>query len=100
MTATREGLHRFLAEALPHFMVPGQFMELTELPLTPSGKINRGALPSPFRADFADEDVLEAGDEAAQTIIGICRHAVGVPKLKLNDSLVALGLDSLGITSP
>ena len=99
MTATREGLHRFLAEALPHFMVPGQFMELTELPLTPSGKINRGALPSPFRADFADEDVLEAGDEAAQTIIGICRHAVGVPKLKLNDSLVALGLDSLGITT-
>jgi amino acid adenylation domain-containing protein len=99
LTTTGEELHRFLAEALPHFMVPGQFMELEELPLTPSGKINRGALPSPLGADLAHENALEAGDETTQTIIGICGHAIGVPKLKLNDSLVALGLDSLGITT-
>ncbi len=42
-----EGLHRFLANLIPAYMVPTAFVCLPTLPLTPNGKINRGALPSP-----------------------------------------------------
>jgi amino acid adenylation domain-containing protein len=39
-------LKRFLQEKLPHYMVPATIIKIEEMPLTPSGKINRLQLPS------------------------------------------------------
>jgi len=36
-----------LSRDLPDFMIPSYFVELDEMPLNSSGKINRGALPEP-----------------------------------------------------
>jgi len=40
-------LQRFLKRRLPDYMAPADFVFLEALPLTPSGKINRRALPAP-----------------------------------------------------
>jgi amino acid adenylation domain-containing protein len=40
-------LRRFLSERLPSFMVPTLYIALPALPLTPSGKLDRKALPTP-----------------------------------------------------
>jgi len=50
-----EALRRFLIAKLPDYMVPAAFTLMERLPLTPSGKLDRRALPKP---------VVEAGQEA------------------------------------
>lgn len=40
-------LHSYLSERLPDYMLPEAFVVLDEMPLTPSGKINRRVLPAP-----------------------------------------------------
>lgn len=42
-------LKQHLQRALPEYMVPGQFEEIAALPLSPTGKVDRKALPEPVR---------------------------------------------------
>jgi amino acid adenylation domain-containing protein len=43
-----DGLLEHLREQLPHYMVPNVIQEIDEVPLTPTGKANRKALPEPI----------------------------------------------------
>src|SRR5262249_62204630 len=43
LSAIRKSLRR----QLPAYMIPGQFVVLDEMPLTPHGKIDRDRLPTP-----------------------------------------------------
>lgn len=41
-------LKDFLSKHLPEYMVPGKFMRIENIPLSPNGKANKKALPDPF----------------------------------------------------
>ncbi|MEM9291026.1 MAG: amino acid adenylation domain-containing protein [Acidobacteriota bacterium] len=66
---SRDAAKAFLAERLPHYMVPHVMMPLEELPLLPSGKLDRGRLPTPdlqrLQGEHAQEDKDQASDPAA-----------------------------------
>jgi acyl carrier protein len=48
------GLRKYLSDKLPDYMIPTYFVGLEQLPLTPSGKVDRKALPEPQIGKIAD----------------------------------------------
>ncbi|MBU1358972.1 MAG: amino acid adenylation domain-containing protein [Gammaproteobacteria bacterium] len=89
-------LHAHLRATLPDFMVPALFTVLTQMPLTPNGKIDRAALPEPAgeRADTGVPFVLAT--TAFQTLLHDqwCR-LLSVDHLGVNDDFFMAGGDSL-----
>lgn len=45
-----QGLKHYLKKHLPDYMIPNRFEKIDEMPLTPSGKVDRKALPEPVLA--------------------------------------------------
>ncbi|MEM9292781.1 MAG: amino acid adenylation domain-containing protein [Acidobacteriota bacterium] len=58
-------LRQYLEQRLPHYMVPGAFATLESLPLTANGKVDRSALPDPFRRTAAAREEGAAGPSAS-----------------------------------
>ncbi|MFL6199419.1 MAG: amino acid adenylation domain-containing protein [Thermoanaerobaculia bacterium] len=85
-------LREFLAARLPEAMLPAVWTFLAALPLTPTGKVDRNALPEPApeeRAPAEPRTAVEAGlAEVWQQVLGV--GAVGV-----HDDFFALGGDSI-----
>ncbi len=86
-------LREFLAETLPEYMVPNVFVELAGLPLTPSGKLDRTALPEPTRAARPARRAPSGATE--QILAGIWQQVLDVPDVGADDDFFDLGGHSL-----
>jgi amino acid adenylation domain-containing protein len=89
-------LRAFLRDRLPEPMVPAVFVPLPRLPLSPSGKVDRRALPDPEgeRPDLAT-GYVEPGTALERTVAGIFRDLLQVARVGLNDNFFDLGGHSL-----
>ncbi|HYH80975.1 MAG TPA: amino acid adenylation domain-containing protein, partial [Longimicrobium sp.] len=96
-TVDAAALRAWCAERLPAWMVPGAFTVLDALPQTPSGKLDRRALPDPGGPAPA------AGWEAPATptereVAAIWSEVLGVERVGATDDLFDLGGHSLKAT--
>jgi amino acid adenylation domain-containing protein len=88
-------LRAALKARLPDYMVPARFVALPALPLTPSGKLDRAALPVPEPAAATGGDRVPPRTAAEREIASIWRDVLGVADLGIDDDFFDLGGHSL-----
>jgi amino acid adenylation domain-containing protein/non-ribosomal peptide synthase protein (TIGR01720 family) len=90
----REVLSEHLAQHLPDYMVPAQWMLLEQMPLSPNGKLDRKALPKPD-ANLQVREYVAPHSELEQQIAAIWGEVLDVERVGLNDNFFELGGHSL-----
>jgi amino acid adenylation domain-containing protein len=89
-------LRVFLAERLPDYMIPASFVVVDEWPMTPSGKVDRKALPAPelTQAERAKTYVAPR-DPVEEDLARIWAEVLGVERVGVYDNFFDLGGHSL-----
>ncbi len=89
-------LRAYLEKQLPDYMIPATFQVLDRLPLTPSEKVDRKALPAPnserpeLRTAFE-----EPRSPIEESLTGILAELLGLEQVGIHDSFFELGGHSL-----
>ncbi|WP_197287819.1 non-ribosomal peptide synthetase, partial [Streptomyces apocyni] len=95
-TPSTSGLRDALADGLPAYMIPRNFVLLDELPLTPQGKLDRRALPAPTGERPDLEVVFESARPGVEErLAGIWSQVLGVDRIGRHDNFFDLGGDSI-----
>lgn len=92
-------LRDYLGDKLPGYMVPGFMMFLGEIPLTPTGKIDRRALPQPGLADEGKRELAPLTTDTQRKLAVIWRELLGTDAIGANDSFFEIGGHSLKAAS-
>ncbi|AFY75009.1 amino acid adenylation enzyme/thioester reductase family protein [Synechococcus sp. PCC 7502] len=88
-------IKNFLKEKLPHYMIPYYFMVMEQFPLTPTGKIDRNALPLPNWQKTALDTYIPPNTSLESQLVKIWQHFLKTEKIGIADSFFDLGGDSL-----
>ena len=89
-------LRAHVREKLPEYMVPAAFVIVDQFPRTPSGKLNRRALPAPEDGGLQEsESYVPPRDEFELQLCRIWERLLGIQRVGIRDSFFDLGGHSL-----
>ncbi|MEB3827148.1 amino acid adenylation domain-containing protein [Phormidium sp. CCY1219] len=92
-------LREFVREKLPDYMMPSTFVVLDELPLTPSGKIDRRALPAPDTSrPLLDVEFVAPRTPTEEILADLWAQVLNLNEVGIFDNFFMLGGDSIGAT--
>ncbi|NFC39301.1 amino acid adenylation domain-containing protein, partial [Clostridium botulinum] len=92
-------IREYLLNKLPEYMVPSYFIQIEKLPLTLNGKLDKKALPEPYRKINTGVEYEAPRDEIQEKILLIWREVLGVENIGINDNFFELGGHSLNATN-
>ncbi|HMG21715.1 MAG TPA: condensation domain-containing protein, partial [Kofleriaceae bacterium] len=93
-------LRAFLAPRLPDELIPSAFVVMSELPLTPDGKVNLKALPAPQAAPPREPETDEASrvedmDALERLIADVWQEVLDIKPVAGDDNFFELGGQSM-----
>ena len=91
-----ENIKNYLLSKLPEYMVPSLFVHMSELPLSPNGKIDRKALPYPDNVRLLSQTPYTPPQNAIHRhLIRIWEEVLHLKPIGITDPFDSLGGDSL-----
>jgi amino acid adenylation domain-containing protein len=88
-------LRTHLKQSLPDYMVPAAFIMLEALPLNPSGKVDRLALPAQPNHELSKRHGIAPRNELEVNLVEIWERLLGVAPISVDDDFFELGGNSL-----
>lgn len=85
----------YLRDRLPEYMIPGFYIELDDIPLTPNGKIDRKTLPDVTAEDLIRRKFVAPKSETEKKLAEIWREMLGMDEIGITDNFFELGGHSL-----
>jgi amino acid adenylation domain-containing protein len=84
-----------LKKTLPELIVPGGYVTLAALPLSPNGKLDRRALPAPVAVRDARVEFAAPGTPTERALAGIWGELLDIAAIGADDNVFDLGAHSL-----
>ncbi|GKU77860.1 non-ribosomal peptide synthetase [Paenibacillus sp. L3-i20] len=94
-TALISNLRHYLGASLPAYMIPAYLMSLDAIPLTPTGKVDRKALPKPQPVERSKEQHIAPRNETEQSVAILWEELLQVQHIGVRDNFFELGGHSL-----
>lgn len=88
-------LRTHLRKSLPEYMLPQHILFLSSLPVAPSGKLDRAALPTPYQDSAENISFKAPCGELEVAIAAIWQQLLGVERVGRHDNFFDLGGHSL-----
>jgi amino acid adenylation domain-containing protein len=88
-------LRRYVLDWLPEYMAPSAFVTMPAFPLTPSGKVDRSALPQPSVSVNAGSADGPPSSPMEEFIVDTFKETLGVDHVGSGDNFFELGGHSL-----
>jgi acyl carrier protein len=89
-------MREHLAERLPEYMIPSAFVTLDALPLLPSGKVNRKALPAPDASrEGSGRAYVAPRNEIEARLAEIWADVLGLERASVEENFFEMGGHSL-----
>ncbi|WP_459209685.1 amino acid adenylation domain-containing protein [Aquimarina rhabdastrellae] len=88
-------IEALLTAQLPVYMVPKLYVQLTEFPLTPNGKINRKALPEPSTEAITQQEYVAPETPIEEKLVAIWEELLTISPIGINDNFFEIGGHSL-----
>ncbi|MCP3142127.1 non-ribosomal peptide synthase/polyketide synthase [Pyxidicoccus sp. QH1ED-7-1] len=88
-------LRDFLHGRLPEYMVPSAFVAMEALPLSPSGKVDRKALPAPESSASRDDTFVAPSTPTEELLASLWADVLHLEKVGAHDNFFELGGHSL-----
>ncbi|GAA0372815.1 non-ribosomal peptide synthase/polyketide synthase [Bacillus horti] len=89
-------LKEYLEKELPEYMIPTYMVEISQIPLTANGKVNKKSLPQPQAGHLASSDsYIAPRNETEQKLANLWQEVLNVEKVSIDHSFFAVGGHSL-----